>query len=400
MMAICFWWDKREDNMKHAKDTGRKLLAMAVSVLVTLIVLELMSRLWIGYLASDKQFLKYASLQQLQKRPHLKPRYMPHRYLGHVLTPNYVKGVNRHNSLGYRSDEIVLPKPEGEFRIVCMGGSTTYTTEVEDYRLSYPSLLEKELRALGHPNVTVINAGVGSWTSWESLINFELRVLDLEPDMVVIYDCVNDLLTRFVWPPEAYRGDNSGAVSPPAVSMPSILEYSTLMRYVLVRAGLVKPHSSMDRYLAAPPPTYYAAEFNTQKVNGTYPDGIFKNVSAEEMLKVNKPVYFRRNLENLAIIANYRRIQVVLATFAFSPLFEDRPIVASPECAAALEEMNGTLKSIAQDFRVHLFDFASAFPVDKRYYVDGVHVNVEGAALKARLFAEYVHNNRLIPASQ
>ncbi len=156
----------------------------------------------------------------------------------------------------------------------------------------------------------------------------------------------------------------------------------------------------MDRYLAAPPPTYYAAEFNAQKVNGTYPDGIFKKVSAEEMLKVNKPVYFRRNLENLAIIANHREIQTVLATFAFSPLFEDRPIVASPECVAALEEMNRTLKSIAEEFHVHLFDFASLFPTDKRYYVDGVHVNVEGARLKARLFAEYIHNSRLIPTPQ
>lgn len=387
---------KVQSQVSNPQETRRKVLSAVLSVLVTLTILEVLTRVWIGYIAGDRQFLKYASLKQLQARPNLKPRYVPHRYLGHCLSSNYVRGENRHNSLGYRSDEIPLPKAEGEFRIVCMGGSTTYTTEVDDYRLSYPNLLEKELHERGHGNVRVINAGVGSWTSWESLINFELRVLDLEPDMIILYDAINDLLTRFVWPPEAYRGDNSGAAAPPAMSMPSILEYSALMRYVLVRAGLVKPHSSMDRHLAAPPSTYYAAEFNKQKIRGTYPDGIFKKVSAEEMLRTNKPIYFRRNLENIAILANHRHIRTVLVTFASSPLFENQPIVSSPECRAAIAEMNETLKSIAKEQKVHLFDFASLFPADRCYYVDGVHVNVEGARLKAKLFAEYLHNNQLI----
>ncbi len=87
---------------------------MVWSVLITLIVLEVLARICVCWLAGDKQFLKYASLRQLQKRPHIKARYTPHRYLGHCLAPDYVKGENRHNSLGYRSEEIALPKPEGE----------------------------------------------------------------------------------------------------------------------------------------------------------------------------------------------------------------------------------------------------------------------------------------------
>lgn len=387
--------------MKDSKKIVQKLLLSVLWVLLTLVVLEVMTRIWINNFAGERRFLKYASLKQLQKKyAHAKPRYSPHRYLGHYLTPGHVKGANKHNSLGYRSDEIVMPKPEGQFRIVCLGGSTTYTTDVEDYRTSYPSLLEKELKERGYTQVSVINAGVGSWTSWESLINFELRVLDLEPDMIIVYHAVNDILARLVWPPAAYRGDNSGSTRPVVMSMPSIFEYSTLLRYLLIRAGLVEPHSSTDRNLDAPPDTYYAKDFYDQKVRQTYPDGMFRKVSAKDMLMTNEPKFFRRNIEHIVLIANHRDIEPVLATFAYSPLFTDEPSVATEEYQAAYVEMNETLKSIAREIGAHLFDFASLYPVDKQYYTDGLHVNVEGAKLKARLFADYLSNNQLIPAAQ
>jgi lysophospholipase L1-like esterase len=387
------------DSATGARGTGRKLLLMVSSVLITLVTLEVLTRLWLGCIAGEKQFLKYASLKQLNRRTDIRPRYSPHRYLGHYLTPGYAQGENRHNSLGYRSDEIVVPKPEGQFRIVCLGGSTTYTTEIDDYRKSYPNLLQEELKERGYANVRVINGGVGAWTSWESLVNFEFRILDLEPDMIIVYHAVNDVRARFVWPHEAYRGDNSGAISPLEMSMPSILEYSTLMRYVMIRMGLVKPHSSMDRHLAAQPPTNLTMEFHQQNRKSTYPDGVFREVRAEQILAANPPVYFRRNIEHMVVIAKHRGIKTVLVTFARSTEFPEFPLVSSPECRAAYREMNDTLKSIARELDVHLFDFAAQFPTDRRYYTDGVHVNVEGVKLKARLFADYLVDNQLISVS-
>jgi hypothetical protein len=227
-----------------------------------------------------------------------------------------------------------------------------------------------------------------------------MRILDLAPDMIIIYHGVNDILSRMVWPPEAYRGDNSGSTRPMVMSMPSILEYSTLLRYLMIRMGLIKPHSSIDRQLDAAPDTYYALEFHNQKARQTYPDGIFEKVSVREMLSVNGPEYFKRNLEHIILIADSRDVETVLATFAYSPLFTDAPIVASEECVSAYAEMNETLKSIARETGVHLFDFAALFPPDKRCYTDGIHVNVEGAKLKAKLFAEYIVENKLIPVSQ
>ena len=156
---------------------------IVLSILLVFCLLEIIATSYLLYLADKDRFIRYASWSQLQNRKNEEaPRFSIHRYLGYYPTPNYVKDKNRHNSLGYRGEEILFPKPLGQFRIVCLGGSTTYNSSVADYRESMPALLEKYMREKGFENVRVINAGVGGWGSLESLINFELRVLDLEPD--------------------------------------------------------------------------------------------------------------------------------------------------------------------------------------------------------------------------
>lgn len=387
---------------KTRKQSGLRVPQTAVTGLVTLILLEITVRIWLGFLADEQSFYKYASMRQLRKLPKLTSRkWTPHRYLGYYPTPDYSKGENKHNSLGYRGDEIDLPKPSDRFRIVCLGGSTTYTTEIDDYKMSYPDLLEHELKQRGYDNVDVINAGVGAWTTCESLVNLQIRVLDLEPDMIIIYHAVNDLLMRFVWPHEAYRADNSGARQAPGMFMPGLLEHSTLCRYVMIRLDIVQPHSYLDRHFTSAPDTAYAGAFQTQKANGTYPSGIFKETSAKQMLAANPPVYFTRNLENMVAIADSHGMTTVLATFAHSDTVEGTPMVSSEEGKAALAEMNEAIKSVAQNTTAHLFDFAAEFPDDKQYYCsDGVHVTTEGVKVKARLFADYIVDNKLLPDQQ
>lgn len=394
----------RSSTQGRKRGWAANLLLSIASVIICFLFLEWASRIYLEHFASDDIFFRYASLQQLEERLSKKGQaYFKkafHRYLGYYLTPNYVSGRNKHNSLGYRGEEIPLPKPEGEFRVVCIGGSTTYTSGVEDYNHSYPELLEQELLQRGFENINVINAGVPGWTSWECLINFQFRVLDLEPDLIIFYEAINDIQSRLVWPPEAYRGDNSGT-SIPVISnvfMPSIFEYSTIIRFFLVRAGVTQPHADITKTIDRHARTYYGDNFQRQKITGAYPSGIFKQVSAQKMLEVNRPIYFQRNVENLVLIAKARSVETVIATFAFSPLFENEPRVASPEYISAYEEMNAVLKAVAEQKGAHLFDFASKFPIDKKYYHDGRHVNEEGARLMAKMFADNLTENHLIPA--
>ena len=58
-------------------------------------------------------------------------RTVPHPYLAYALKPSWSSPRNRkksasHNRLGFRGPEIEIPKPAGTFRVLCLGGSSTY----------------------------------------------------------------------------------------------------------------------------------------------------------------------------------------------------------------------------------------------------------------------------------
>jgi lysophospholipase L1-like esterase len=328
----------------------------------------------------------------------LKPLYTPHRYLGYYPTPGYDKDKNRHNALGYRGAEVAVPKPAGVFRIVCLGGSTTYDSDIDDWMLAYPSQLEQTLRERGYRSVEVVNAGAAGWTSWESLIDFELRVLDLGPDLVIIHDALNDIHPRFVWPATLYRGDASGYRAPNSsgLFMPSILEYSTLVRILMIRAGWITSHADLSRTIDRLAPSYYGDAWRDEKREGVYPRGIFTEIDGAEMLAANSPRYFVRNLDNLIASAKANGVRVVLASFPYSPDFPEEPRVSTPEYHRAIAEHNSALRELATRREVAFFDLAATFPTDKRYFTDGRHQNPDGAKLKAGMFADFLVRERLL----
>jgi len=381
--------------------TSINILIFVFATLISFLTLEFVADVYIVHFANRGRTLKYASLNQYKrymKRGGGLPLATPHRYLGYSNTPNYTAGTNKHNKLGFRGDDFVQPKPSNEFRIVCLGGSTTYTKGVKDYRKAYPALLKKELHDRGYDSVNVINSGTIGWGSLESMLNFQLRILDLEPDLVIIYHAINDIHPRFVWPPEAYnRGDNSGYRAPHNLFYKRYwFEHSTVLRGLAIRLGYISSPLDTTRNIDPRAPTSYAREFWIQKQRGIYPAGIFKKVSAKQMLDANKPTYFRRNVENIITIAKSRSIKVMLVTFVFSPLFETHPRVSSDEYISAYEEMNSVLKEIAADTEVSFYDFARDFPIDKDYFTDGRHVTEKGSRLKAKLFAKFIIENNLI----
>lgn len=97
------------------------------------------------------------------------------------------------NSLGLRSPELTEKQP-GEFRILSLGESTTFGTGVAADE-TYSALIQEFLRKKrGSENVTVINAGVGAYSSFQSLKYLEVRGLRLKPDLILFYHEVNDYL--------------------------------------------------------------------------------------------------------------------------------------------------------------------------------------------------------------
>jgi len=96
------------------------------------------------------------------------------------------------NSLGMRSPEFSIDKPENTYRIFVMGGSTTFGNGVFDNQ-TYPFYLQEryDQTNLGF-DVEVINAGWPGWNSINEINKIKKELLGYEPDLFIVYDGWND----------------------------------------------------------------------------------------------------------------------------------------------------------------------------------------------------------------
>jgi lysophospholipase L1-like esterase len=359
----------------------KNLLGLALILLVCFYILESISWVYVCNFADVSVQSRYVMYGECGANSHVKSLYSPHPYLNYYGTPNYTSnnGLNIHNSLGMRGPEIQMPKPEGDYRIVILGGSTTYSVGVESWRNDFPREVEKYLREYyNYTGIEVINAGLGGWNSWESLINLEFRVVDLNPDMIIIYDGLNDVNARMV-NPAYYTGDDTGRRKQwGAKPMPFFL-YSMFLRML---TGVTV--SGLDIYVDTQTTSQGLDLGFDQKLNGT----------PSETLEDNKPVYFERNIVSMIAIARSNGMKVMLATFAHSNLMGD--YAALPWYERAFDENNNVTKSVGTAYNVPVYDFAADMPMNESYWYDGRHVNEAGSDLQGRLFANFIYSNNLI----
>ncbi len=357
------------------------LFLAVFSALFALFLGEVGAWVWLNHFAEADQVRQYRLVNEIDKQD---LQWSPHHYLNYYPTPNFRRGFTSHNSLGYRGPEFSLQKPQGVYRIAVLGGSSTYTLSVKDNEKIFTAQMQTILREkLNYKNVEVINAGVVGYNSWESLINLEFRVLDLNPDLIVIYQGTNDVHARLVRA-NAYTGDGSGRRKQwTAAKVPFIAQYSVLSRIIGEKLGF-NSYRSADLGVFVDAPTYL----------GAYTLNPDPSVDLVELLESNPPVYFKRNLTNMVAIAKTQGIEIVLSTWAHSPFFED--YAATAHYQKGFQENNEVVRQVAAEQKVPFFDFAKAMSPDKKYWAEGRHVNEAGALLKANLFADFIHHSALI----
>ncbi|MBF0287858.1 MAG: SGNH/GDSL hydrolase family protein [SAR324 cluster bacterium] len=344
-----------------------EVLLTGVSVFLTLLLSELAAQYWLEHIAHKEQLEQYGGYDTFLRN---KVSFIPHHYLNYAPNPDY----ELHNDLGYRGDSFPLEKPEGEFRIVAIGGSTTYSSRVSDNAHTYPAQMEKLLKEQYRcPAIRVINGGMKGYTSFENLINLMFRVLDLNPDLVIVYQATNDVHTRLV-DPVAYRGDNSGYRRQWKIPYQIFWDRLILIRILRVKLGINYPFS-IQNFVGAP----------TQKTR------IEKSI----LLESNPPVYFERNLKSMIALAQIHPFQLMFATWAHSPHLND--YAANSDYQRAFQEHNNITRKLAQQHQVPLFDFVEQMPQDPKYWHDGRHVNDAGALRKAELFTDFIVQQQLIP---
>jgi lysophospholipase L1-like esterase len=261
----------------------------------------------------------------------------PHRYIGYTLNSAWPL----HNDLGYRGENFTLAKDAGETRIVVMGDSIIYQDEG---KLSIPEALDELVDS------KVINGGVGGYSMLEVMLSFLLRVLDIGPDAVVIYPCIDDVRSRLT---TYYRADNSGR-------RVSNTYQSDLKNWTLKGAIRSLFHAvGIRRY---------------QIVSVASPHYEPKNYA---LLEANPPVYFQRNIEHIIHIARHRAIRVVLCTMSYYREIVDKNLLH------AFAEHNEVVRRIAQAEKTDLCDLERLNFERECYRADGCHYTDVGVRLVA-----------------
>lgn len=255
---------------------------------------------------------------------------------------------NRH---GFRGPDFAVPKPQGTYRIVCLGGSTTYDDQVDDAD-TYPVQLEAFLRqARPGRSIEVINAGVPSYTSAESLASLAFVCVDLQPDAILIYDNIND------YRPRLYPNFD-----------PAYFHYRKIWDGSARLKETGEPGSEMqgiNSYLQWMPPEPLGDKAENARRAGTWA--------------------FRRNLLSMCGIAKAHGIAIVLATV----ICDAGGINSEPLLVDSIAEQNQVMKQVAAEQGALLIDLAAAYPQGD-FYAEGdpIHNNAAGAKEKARIIAD------------
>ncbi len=352
---------------------------IVISVGIALLLIEVLLRVYLGAAGSREQKIMY--LYSLEEIRALQSNLIPVPYISYVPDPAYPG----HNSLGYRGSEIAIPKPPRTYRIVSMGGSTTYSTGTTE-KESYPAFLESILRDdYGYKNVEVINAGVSGYTSWEVLSSFAFRVLELEPDMLIYYGALNDLTVREWLSSDCYRGLNPqrglNGQRGLFVERNAELPVSALYRLVAISLDWISNPWSLD------------SSFEPSRVQCKRDPA---DATLEKRLVANTPIYFERNIRNLMTLALAHNVQPVISTWVYN-VEADRPQLWRQSIA----QHNAITRQIAADMNIPYINLAADFPVDSSYWeLDGVHLVAAGAYEQASRYAAFLDDAELLPKTE
>ncbi|MBL8848844.1 MAG: hypothetical protein JNG89_04140 [Planctomycetaceae bacterium] len=105
----------------------------------------------------------------------------------------------RTNAFGLRGPEMLIPKPAGVFRVICLGDDTTLARQLHEEE-TYCERLRVHLQQRTQLRVEVINAGLPGGCPLTGLLLLRHRLLGLQPDVVLQHvdptDIEDDRLVR------------------------------------------------------------------------------------------------------------------------------------------------------------------------------------------------------------
>lgn len=310
-------------------------------------------------------------------------------YTATLLKPNYVCKIQNinytMNSLGLRSPEVKQIKAPNTFRVVTLGGSTVEGGFNDKWVIA--TYLGQELKKY-YSGVEVINAGIVGYSSQEELALLQTKILDLQPDLVVVVDGRNDLYYSILPTWTKRHGDPylycqralDGLINYPTFFTLS----SNLARF------MTKQSSAITRVFRF---------FFRQKPDATYPSRV-----------VIKEAAITTYLENLRLIKATLEVAGIKGIIAFQPTMgygKDNATPYEKSVAGYLREeeksdwltqiplvwpqVGRQVAALAGAGPVRSYDFSRLFDKTRETaYIDSCHYSPEGCRVIGAKIAELV----------
>ena len=140
-----------------------------------------------GLLTSEKNIISVGGIVNQN------PKQVTLDVLQNVLGDVQTDDVNI-NSLGFRGTEFTEIKPNDTFRIFLLGGSQMFGTGSTSDDTTIPGYLDDYIQKDDYPfTVEIINSGLKGVDTRKELLLLENMLLDFSPDLVIVYDGLNDL---------------------------------------------------------------------------------------------------------------------------------------------------------------------------------------------------------------
>ena len=288
--------------------------------------------------------------------------FEPHPFSAYSANPQHLD----HNAQGFRAEKEKL-YTDDEFNVVCLGGSSTYGTRVylED---SYPYQLEQKLSEQTDRNVTVINAGLGGYSTPNIISLLSLRVVHLKPRVVIFYVGFNDVWNRLNF--SDFQTDYSHAQKSWEQPVFPFWRHSRLLDVIATRLGVPSGKNAHIHSVA------WHRSNNQPEVN-------WENSSSEA---------FEKNLITLISIARTHDAIPILVTQATD--FKHHPL--NGIWILAMEEYTDIIKEVSINMSVELIDIRGLISDKDEFFADMIHMNEAGNKERARIIAAYLIKNGII----
>jgi lysophospholipase L1-like esterase len=295
---------------------------------------------------------------------------IPHPYMLYTPRPGFDEfGYRQINSLGYRGHEFTQEKPDGTYRVLCLGGSTTLSYPyIKDPERAWPALIETRLNEL-YPGrrFEVINAGLGYATSAELLAGYMFRHRYLQPDMVVIHEGGNDTDPLMF---ENYNPEYTHFRAPGVRVMVGHVER------LLLRSNLFRLfYAHYWRYV----PSIYTSQ--------PYGFDLLSRKDALQRVQNTYPLGFERNIDLIIRTAQADGAKVLLAGFVaergeqFTKAWPSMRGL-EPAIMLGLQKNLQVMEGLGKKYGV-LYLSPSEVDFKGEWFIDGCHLTEEGERVKA-----------------